>query len=248
MQALILAGGLGTRLHPYTLVFPKPMLPVGGQPIIQTIVRQLVSYGFDKIAVSLGYLGNYIRMFFDENGNTPAGAEITYLVEKEPLGTAAPVSLLPDPDENFLVLNGDILTSINFSDFYSFHVQNEATLSIAIGIKQVKMNLGVVDLDAQGRITNITEKPTYTYHDNIGIYLYNRRALNYIEPGRRLDLPDLVNRLIAAGENVCGFASSDPYFWIDIGQHADYEKANEEFSLRRNDFIADDPIGGNSRG
>ena len=237
MQALILAGGRGTRLHPYTLVFPKPMLPVGGQPIIQTIVSQLVNHGFGRIVISLGYLGNYVRMFFDEHGNTPDGAAISYIVEDEPLGTAAPVSLLADPEENFLVLNGDILTSINFSDLYTFHVRNAATLSIAVGIKQVKMNLGVIDLDGQGRITNITEKPTYTYHDNIGIYVYNRRALKYIEPGHRLDLPDLVNRLIAAGEKVCGFASSDPYYWIDIGRHADYEQANQEFSLRRDDFL-----------
>lgn len=237
MQALILAGGRGTRLHPYTMIFPKPMLPVGGQPIIHTIASQLVSHGFRRIVISLGYLGNYVRMFFAEDGNTPPGAEISYIVEEEPLGTAAPVSLLPDPEENFLVLNGDILTSINFSDFYSFHLQNEAMLSIAVGTKEVKINLGVLDLDGEGRIRKITEKPTYTYHDNIGIYAYNRRALNFIEPGRRLDLPDLVNRLISAGERVCGFASPEPYYWIDIGQHADYEKANQEFNIRRCDFL-----------
>ena len=237
MQALILAGGRGTRLAPYTLVFPKPMLPVGDEPIIRTVVRQLVNYGFDDIVVSLGYLGNYIRMYFEEYGNTPVGAKISYLVEDEPLGTAAPVSLLRDPDEHFLVVNGDILTSINFGDVYAFHVQHDATLTMAIGVKKVQMNLGVVDLNAQGRITNITEKPTYRYHENIGIYVYNRRALDYIEPRQRLDLPDFVNRLIGEGEKVCGFLSSKPYYWIDIGQHADYERANNEFIRRRRDFI-----------
>lgn len=237
MQALVLAGGRGTRLHPYTLVFPKPMLPVGGQPIIRTIVGQLVNHGFLDIVISLGYLGNYIRMFFDENGNTPNGATISYIIERQPLGTAAPVSLLPNPDENFLVLNGDILTSIDFGDLYSFHIDHDAALTIAVGVKQVKMNLGVVNFGDRDRITSITEKPTYTYNDNIGIYIYNQRALKYIEPGNRLDLPDLANNLIAAGEKVCGFTSREPYYWIDIGQHADYEKANKEFELRRDDFL-----------
>ena len=134
MQALILAGGRGTRLHPYTLVFPKPMLPVGGQPIIRTIVDQLMNNGFQDIVVSLGYLGNYIRMFFDETGNTPAGATISYIVEPEPLGTAAPVSLIPEPEENFLVLNGDILTTVNFSDLYS-------SLIIPIGLGNASIPL-----------------------------------------------------------------------------------------------------------
>jgi len=238
MQALILAGGRGTRLHPYTLVFPKPMLPVGGQPIIRTIVDQLTNNGFQDIVVSLGYLGNYIRMFFDESGNTPAGTTISYIVEPEPLGTAAPVSLIPEPEENFLVLNGDILTTVNFSDLYSFHLNHSATLTIAVGVKRVKMNLGVVNFSEQDHlISSISEKPTYTYYDNIGIYVYNRRALEYIKPGQRLDLPDLANKLINAGEKVCGFSSSEPYYWIDIGQHADYEKANQEFESRRDDFI-----------
>mgnify|MGYP001480622879 CR=1 FL=1 len=237
MQALILAGGLGTRLHPYTMVFPKPMLPVGGRPIIQTVVDQLAAHGFSEIVISLGHLGNYLRMFFAEAENVPTGVSIDYVEEDEPLGTAAPVSLIEKPGDDFLVLNGDILTTLNFSDFRDFHLQRSATLSIAVGIKHVRMNLGVLELGEDDQVVSMAEKPTYTYHDNMGIYMYNRRALDYIEPGKRLDLPDLATRLIEDGEKVCGFVSQDPYYWIDIGQHADYEKANQEFESRRSDFL-----------
>ena len=237
MQALVLAGGKGTRLRPYTMVFPKPMLPVDGRPIIDIIINQLSNFGFDDVTISLGYLGKYIEMYFEDKSNIPPGMTIRYFTESRPLGTSGPVALLDDPDENFLVINGDILSSINYSNFFAFHTEQNAVLSMAVGIREVKMSLGVLEFGNDHRIKSFVEKPTYTYHDNMGIYVYNRKALSYIEKDKKTDLNDLVSRLLEKEEKVCGFLSGDPYYWIDIGQHADYEKANIEFEKRKEEFL-----------
>lgn len=237
MQAIILAGGIGTRLKPYTLVFPKPMLPVGGKPIIETIINQLAYYGFDKITISLGYLGYYIKMYFEDNSKIPSGVKISYIDEKKPLGTAGSIGLIEELDDDFLVINGDILTTMNYRDFFKFHVHCDATLSIAAGIKEVKINLGVLEFDESYKITNFIEKPTYKFNDNMGIYIYQKSVLKYIEKNKRLDLNDLVLKLISHGEIVYGYPFKETYFWIDIGEHAEYERANEEFERRREDFL-----------
>ena len=237
MQALILAGGRGTRLAPYTLVYPKPMLPVGGRPIIQTIVDQLSSYGYTDIIISLGYLGNYIRMYFSEDSNVPDGTTIRYVEEREPLGTAGPVAVVPDLQENFLVINGDILTTIDFGALMEFHREQAAQLSIVVGVKELQLKLGVVTLDDHHNITSFEEKPTRTFLDNMGIYIYRKSVAERIEQGARLDVNQLVVDMLSRGEKVCGFVSSEPYYWIDIGQHGDYEKANEVFASKRDQFL-----------
>jgi NDP-mannose synthase len=237
VQAVIFAGGKGTRLEPYTLVYPKPMLPVGGSPIIETIIRQLAYYGFDEIIVSLGYLGGMIRLYFAETSRIPAGVAIRYVEESEPLGTAGAIGIIDGLADNFLAINGDILTTLNYRDFFDFHVRKNATFSIAVGVKSVSLPLGILELDGDDRVTKFTEKPTFEYLDNIGIYVYNRRVTRYIQRGQRLDLNILVDRVLGNGESICGFRSSDPYYWIDIGHHADFETANLEFEKRRADFL-----------
>ena len=237
MQALILAGGRGTRLHPYTLVYPKPLLPVGGRPIIHTIVDQLSFFGYTDIVISLGYLGNYIRMYFSEEKNVPPGTAIRYIDERDPLGTAGPVAMVSDLQENFLVINGDILTTIDFGALMQFHLDQGAQLSIVVGVKEVKLALGIVTLDDQRRITSFEEKPTRTFMDNMGIYVYRKSVAKGITPGVRLDVNQLVTGMIGRGEKVCGFVSSEPYYWIDIGQHGDYERANEVFAGKRDQFL-----------
>jgi len=218
------------------MVFPKPMLPVGGMPIIAVIVKQLAYFGFTDITISLGYLGDYIRLYFDDRNHIPAGTVIRYVEETEPLGTAGSLSLLQNHEEDFLVLNGDLLTSLDFRDFFLFHRDQEALLSIAVGKKQVKMNLGILELDGT-RVTDFKEKPVVTYHDNMGIYIYNRKVLNHIEKNKRLDFNELVLRLLGKREKVLGYLSEKPYYWIDIGQHADYEQANGEFEQHKGDFL-----------
>lgn len=237
MQAVVLAGGKGTRLLPYTLVFPKPMLPVGGIPIIGTIVRQLAHYGFDDIVVSLGYLGDYIRLYFREPANVPPQCKIRFFDEERPLGTAGPIALAPDLEDDFLAINGDILTTIDFARFMEAHRSNGAALSIAVGKKDVLISLGILESDEDGMIKGFREKPTYSFATNMGVYIYTRRALRFIPQGQHLDLNILVMRLLEAGEKVYGFVSNDPYYWIDVGQHADYALANEQFEQHRATFL-----------
>lgn len=237
MQAVILAGGQGTRLRPYTLVFPKPMLPVGGQPIIETILHQLAHYGFTEAVISLGYMGEYIRMYFSDSAHVPPGMRIRYVYEDQPLGTAGSIALVEGLEDEFLVINGDILTTIDYRDFIAAHRRERADLSIAVGVKEVRMTLGVLELDDDHRITNFREKPTFTFHDNMGIYVYSRAVAESIERNKRLDANTLVLRLIEEGRKVFGYLSEEPYYWIDVGHHADYEKANEEFEKRREAFL-----------
>ncbi len=241
MQAVILAGGKGTRLAPYTVVFPKPMLPVGGQPIIETIIQQLSYYNFKEIIICLGYLGDLIEVYLKSDSRIPKDVHIRYVTEQNPLGTAGALSLIDGLDEDFLVINGDILTTLNFEDFFVFHKKKKAALSIAAGQKEIKMNLGILEINEDGRVEEFIEKPTYTFQDNMGVYIYNRRALGYIQQNKRLDFNILVGEMIQTGEDIFAYKSQDPYFWIDIGQHADFERANEEFSKRKNEFLKTKP-------
>ncbi len=237
MQAVILAGGKGTRLMPYTTVFPKPMLPVGGKPIIDIIVQQLAYFGFTDIVISLGYLGDYIRMYFDDKSRVPGGVTIRYVEESTPLGTSGPVALVPRLEDNLLVINGDILTTLDYSDLMRYHKSKKASLTLAVGVRQVTMSLGILELDANSAVTNFSEKPTFTYHDNMGIYIYSREVVEQIPKNQRLDLNYLVLDLLSKKKTVCGYVSSEAYYWIDIGKSGDYEMANAEFEKRRSDFL-----------
>ena len=239
MQAVILAGGRGTRLAPYTVVFPKPMLPVGGQPIIQTIINQLAECGVEDIVISLGYLGDLIELYFRDRRNCPAGVAIRYVREEQPLGTSGALSLVEGLDEDFLVVNGDILTSLDYSEMVRFHRANDSILTVAVGIKKVSLSLGIISLDEDDRVVRIEEKPTYSFNDNMGIYVYSRSAIPYIPRNERTDVNFLIERLIADGRSVYGYRSDQPYYWIDIGQHAEYEKANAEFEHNKTRFLGD---------
>jgi NDP-sugar pyrophosphorylase family protein len=237
MQAVILAGGRGTRLQPYTFVFPKPMLPVGGHPIIDTIVRQLAYFGFDDIVICLGYLGDYIRMYFSDETNVPDSARIRFVAEDEPLGTAGPVALVPELEDDFLVINGDILTTIDYRQFVATHKEKGADLSVSVRIRDIKMSLGLIEMNEARRITGFKEKPTFTFYDNMGIYVYNKRVMQYIKPEVRLDVNELIEVLLEHNGDVYGYLSQDEYYWIDVGQHSDYEAANREFEKRRHIFV-----------
>ncbi len=235
MQAVILAGGQGTRLLPYTVVFPKPMLPLGGQPIIQIILSQLIRHGFTDIIISLGYLGDMIELYF--NDKRLEEASIRFVRERKPLGTAGALSLVEDLDEDFLVINGDILTSLDFRAMFDFHRENRSALTVAVGVKEVCINLGILTLDDQNRVTRIEEKPTFRFNDNMGIYIYNRSTVSWLPKDERTDLNILMEKLIRGNQPVFGYRSEAPYYWIDIGQHAEYEKANAEFEKNREAFL-----------
>ena len=237
MQAVILAGGMGTRLKPFTLVYPKPLLPIGEKPIIDTIVRQLIYYGFKDIVISVGYLGDMIKLYFDNSTNFDSKANIKVVFEKEPLGTVGPISIIDDHDENFLVINGDILTSLNFSNLMKFHINNNSLMTLALGKKTVNLSLGVVEMNNENQVTSFKEKPVLEFNDNMGIYVYNKRILHFIKSGHRIDVNLLVEKLIDKNKEVYGYYSDSPYYWIDIGQHADYEVANVKFEKHRKEFL-----------
>jgi NDP-sugar pyrophosphorylase family protein len=236
-RAVVLAGGRGTRLAPYTTAFPKPLVPIGGMPILEIVLRQLRWYGVREVILSVGYLAQLIEAYFATRGPIP-GLEITYLRETQPLGTAGALALLGNVDDNLLVVNGDILTTLDFGKMMEFHLCNKPALTVASYRKDVKIDLGVLKVDSGSKIVVYDEKPTLEYLCSMGIYMYSRRALESIEVGQRLDFPDLVLRMLAEGQETLAYQSD--CYWLDIGRHDDYERAMEEFSRMRSSFLPDE--------
>ncbi|MFC2002751.1 NDP-sugar synthase [Chloroflexota bacterium] len=225
MKSVILAGGRGTRLKPYTTAFPKPLMPVGDKPILEIMIRQLKSQGLEDIIVTVSHLGELIMNFFGDGGKF--GVNIDYSIEDQPLGTAGGLGLIKkDLKETFLMLNGDTLTTLNFTELINQHKTNDAIATIALNKRQVYIDFGIVELDNSYNIKGYTEKPTLGYLVSMGIYVFEPRVLEYIKVGEKLDFPDLIKVLISHGENVKGFIYDG--YWLDIGRPEDYEKANRE--------------------
>lgn len=225
-RAVILAGGMGTRLRPYTTVLPKPLMPVGDRPILDLVLRQLRQRGFDRATISTGYLAELIEAFFGDGSKV--GLAVDYVREDEPLGTAGALALLGEVDEDLLVMNGDVLTDLDFGALLDRHIADGAALTIATKERDVQVSLGVLQFeDGQddARVTGYIEKPRYQFEASMGVYCFSPRVLDHLEPGARLDFPDLVLRLIAAGETVRAWRCPD--FWLDIGRPDDYEQAQE---------------------
>ena len=236
MRAIILAGGKGTRLLPYTIVMPKPMLPIDGIPIIEIISRQLAYYGFNDVTVSLGHLSGVIKLFLESKKSEKGLPNFSYLSESSPLGTSGPVKAISPMEEDFLVINGDILTSMNFAELMQSHKDSGATLTISARKTHYELPLGSLILDPENFVTEFNEKPKFDFIDNIGVYIYSAKALKYIEKDEKIDVNILTKRLIENGEKVYAFRNDGPYFWIDIGTHADYAKANEDFAKIKDSF------------
>ncbi len=225
MRAVILAGGKGTRLLPYTTVIPKPLMPVGDRPILELIIRQLKHYGFSRVTMAVGHLAELIEAYFG-NGNK-YGIKIDYSREDEPLGTIGSLSLIDTLDTTFLVMNGDVLTNLDYLKLVDFHKKNEAVATIATYNKEVKVDLGILEMDEGFELKQYIEKPTLKYDVSMGIYMFEPETLSFIEPNEYLDFPDLVLTLMKAGRKVIGFPFDG--YWLDIGRHDDYVRAQEEF-------------------
>jgi NDP-sugar pyrophosphorylase family protein len=239
MRAVVLAGGKGTRLRPYTQVLPKPLMPVGDRPILDIVMRQLRNTGFTRVTISTGYLAELIEAFFRDG--SPYGVTIDYCREDEPLGTVGALSLIEDLDEPFLVMNGDVLTDIDYAALLREHTASDAAITIATKQRDVQVSLGVLEFEDEAdptRLTGYVEKPKLHYEASIGVYCMSPRVLDHIEPGVRLDFPDLVLRLIEAGEVVRGHRWDG--YWLDIGRHEDFERANEEFEQVRARLLPDE--------
>ena len=237
-RAVILAGGRGTRLRPYTTILPKPLMPVGDRPILDIVIRQLARAQFERVTIATGYLAELIEAFFGDGSRH--GIPIDYFREDEPLGTVGALSLIDGLDEHFLVMNGDVLTDLDYRELLDGHRAGGQAATIAAHRREVQISLGVMhfdDGDDANRVTDYSEKPTLDYEVSMGVYCFAPRALELIEPGERLDFPDLVLRLIAAGESVKAWRSDK--YWLDIGRHDDYEQAQDEFESRRHLFLPD---------
>jgi NDP-mannose synthase len=234
MQAVILAGGKGTRLRPYTTSFPKPLMPIGDLPIIEIVLRQLAGAGFQDVVITTGHLAEMLRLFCGDGSRW--GLRIAYSHEEEPLGTAGPLALLAGRlQEHFLVMNGDLLTTMSYRRAYQEHVKRGVLASIGLYRREVKVDFGVVEEGEPGYLRRYVEKPTLSYEVSMGINLLSRGALRFIEPGKRLDMPDLLMRIVAAGEKVA--CHREPCYWLDIGRAEDYEIASAEFERRRAEFL-----------
>jgi NDP-sugar pyrophosphorylase family protein len=221
MRAAILAGGRGTRLRPYTTVLPKPLVPIGEQPILELILHQLARCGFTRVDFLVGHLGELIRAYFDESQAKPKGMELRYFWEDEPLGTAGALHLIEPPEEPFLVMNGDILTTLDYGTLMEAHARSGAALTVATHSKDVRLELGVVEGD-EGVISGYIEKPTLHYEVSMGIYAYSPEALEHV-PREHFDFPDLVLALIGAGRPVARYHFDG--LWFDIGTADEHERA-----------------------
>jgi NDP-sugar pyrophosphorylase family protein len=237
-RAVILAGGLGTRLRPYTTVLPKPLMPVGDRPILDIVVRQLAHAEFDRITIATGYLAELIEAFFGDGSRY--GIPIDYFREEQPLGTVGALSLIDGLDQDFLVMNGDILTDIDYGALLERHREGGQTATIAAHQRDVQVSLGVMRFEHESDpalVTDYIEKPVLSYVVSMGVYCFAPRVREHIGRAQRLDFPDLVLRLIAAGEKVRAWRSED--HWLDIGRHDDYEQAQDEFNQLRHRFLPD---------
>lgn len=234
MKAVILAGGRGTRLAPYTYVLPKPMMPIGDRAILEILLRQLKRAGINQIVLTVGHLAGLMQAFFQDGQQYDL--DITYSYEAKPLGTAGPLALVPNLDETFLVSNGDVLTLLNFNDFLNFHRQQGAICSIAMHERQVHIDLGVIEQNnGEYVITGYVEKPTLDYRVSMGIYIFEPRVLDYIPKNEYLDFPDLVKILLANGERIVGYPYSG--YWRDLGNPEDYAQACLDFEQMRSQFL-----------
>jgi NDP-mannose synthase len=241
-RAVILAGGLGMRLRPYTAVLPKPLMPVGDRPVLDVVVRQLRHHGFGHQTIAVGHLAELIEAFLRDGREY--GVHIDYHREREPLGTAGALATVEGLSEPFLVMNGDVITDLDYRALLDHHRASGAAATIATITRDVQVSLGVLHFDegdGRGdRLTSYEEKPRYEFEASMGVYAFHPRALEHLTAGERLDFPDLIRRLLAAGEDVRAFRSD--CYWLDIGRHEDYEQAQEEFERMRHRLLPPEPV------
>ena len=233
VQAIILAGGKGRRLLPYTMVLPKPLMPIGEYPIIEVILRQLKRYGFEKITISTGYLHELIHAYLDSNRSL--GLDITYTHEESPLGTIGPLHLVKNLDDTFLVMNGDILTDVNYQNLIGFHRKRGAVATIATFQRDVPVDFGVLDQSEDHKIIAFREKPTYHFDVSMGIYVFSKRILNYVPVDTPFGFDQLMYTLIENNEAVYSYPHTG--YWLDIGRPDDYERSIMDFEKNKHLFL-----------
>ena len=224
-KTIILAGGEGKRLNPFTIILPKPLMPVGNIPVLEVIIKQLKKYKLTDVTLAIGYLGNLIQTFFGDGDRF--GVKIEYSYEDKPLGTMGPLSLIPGLDKTFMVMNGDLLTSLDYRKLINYHRSKRPIATIAVQRREIETDYGVLEYDKRYVLTTYREKPKLPYQVSMGIYIFEPEILNFIPRNKKFDFPELMNLLLEKGEKVLVYPSTD--YWLDIGRHEDYRKAVEEF-------------------
>jgi NDP-mannose synthase len=233
--AVVLAGGKGTRLWPYTAVLPKPLMPLADMPVLELVLRQLHFRGINRVVLAVNHLHHLVKSFFGQGDRL--GIEILYSIEDEPMGTAAPLTaILEHLQDDFLILNGDLLTDFDFSLLLKSHVERSADLTVATQKRKFQVEFGVIDRDESGRITGITEKPSVDHWVAMGIYAANRKAIERFLPKRQyVDMPTVIQGMISDGGRV--FAHHQDCIWLDIGRPEDYAAAQALFEQDRSRFL-----------
>ena len=234
MKAIILAGGRGTRLAPYTTVFPKPLMPVDGMPILEVIVKQLAHFHIEELIFTVSQESEPLLSAYFGNGSR-YGVDISYSREKKPLGTAGPLSLISDLPETFLVMNGDVLTTLNYQKLIQYHHRQRGMVTVAMNQKRIQLELGVMECSQRHRLTRYIEKPTLSYSVSMGVYIFEKKVLKWVPTRGFLDFPELIQKLLRKKKKVFCYPSND--FWLDIGRHEDYGEAQGIFQKMKKKLL-----------
>lgn len=232
-RAVILAGGKGTRLRPYTVVLPKPLMPVGDYPILEVIIRQLAHFGFNHITLTVNHQAELIQSFFGDGSKWKI--KIDYSLEDKPLNTMGPLSLIHDLPENFLVMNGDILTDLDYGKFYQDHFAKKALFSISSARREQVNLYGVLEKDEKNHLSKFLEKPKQSFLVSMGVYMLSREVLNHIPRNEAYGFDQLMLRFLELKKDVC--VEEFNGYWLDIGRPDDYMQAIEEFEKMKSVFL-----------
>lgn len=232
-RAVILAGGKGTRLRPYTISLPKPLMPIGDYPILEIIVRQLKNYGFSRITMAVNHQAEIIKAFFGNGSKW--NLCIDYSLEDKALSTMAPLKLINDLPDDFLVMNGDVLTDLNFEDFYSYHVKSKNIFTISSYQRKIKSEFGVLDIDENKNLVGFNEKPISALEVSMGVYMVSKSSIDYIPKNTFYGFNHLMIDLIKNKKNpkVYNFTG----YWLDIGRPDDYLQALDQFDKLKTKFL-----------
>jgi NDP-sugar pyrophosphorylase family protein len=232
-RAIILAGGMGTRLRPYTVVLPKPLMPIGEYPILEVVIRQLAFHGFDHITIAVNHQAELIKAFFNDGSKWQV--KIDYSLENQPLGTMGPLRIIKDLPEHFLVMNGDILTDLDFSLFYKDHVSQDQLFSISSHQREQKIDYGVLEINNDDKLVGFLEKPISSYLVSMGVYMVSRNILDYLPEMKPYGFDNLMLDLMK--DNKLVQVKKFDGYWLDIGRPDDYMQAIDEFKEMENRFI-----------
>jgi NDP-mannose synthase len=227
MKVVIMAGGKGTRLKPYTTSIPKPLVPIGERAIIEILLNRLKTNGVDEVFICLNHFAEIIKAFLGDGHKF--GIKINYSLEDRPLSTVAPIKLIHGLPDNFLVMNGDLLTDLDFSKLFSHHIENKALLTVAVYNRTLKIDFGVIDINSENNTANgFREKPEFNYNVSMGVYAMNIKVLEFVPENEPFGFDHLMLKLLELKQSISIF----PYkgYWLDIGRPEDYEKANNDIN------------------